>query len=421
MISLPPPLTEHGITAPGGDPAELRDVAGFLRTATAGFGQVSGRVRTASATVGTSWTGPAATLFAQRVAQTAAAVDTVPGACTSAATALETLANALEAAQRQALAAQAAAVGAQETLSAVGLKRNDLLTRPTGSDPEALRALDGRERAAEGALATARADGASAYGDAQEAARQAAVQLQAAADQIDAPPPPADPEVPPYESTGQWVSRQLGDLFYDPLAFWDPQLNGEDEWYKRSRIMQDLAAGGTTSLIWGLNRYRDQLFTHTVERPGVLRPGPVRFNPATLELERTWVQPVIRETVPDLSRTANIARLNRVAGPAGAVLGYGTAGLDQYMADRNRADLSAGEKAARAAGSSAIVGTTSLAGGIAGAKVGAMAGAAIGSFFPGPGTAIGGVVGGVVGGIVGSGVGQAVGSKVKDTVLGWFD
>jgi len=80
------------------------------------------------------------------------------------------------------------------------------------------------------------------------------------------------------------------------------------------------------------------------------------------------------------------------------------------------------ERIAAAAGQTAVVGGTSVAGGWAGAEIGAEAGGEagmmIGSIFPGPGTVIGGVVGGLVGGVVGgfvgSQVGQAVGHGLED-------
>lgn len=66
----------------------------------------------------------------------------------------------------------------------------------------------------------------------------------------------------------------------------------------------------------------------------------------------------------------------------------------------------------------AVVGTSSVAGGAAGAWGGAAAGAAIGSIFPGPGTVIGGIIGGVIGGVAGGWGAQEVSQSIMDDVRG---
>ncbi|MFZ8757463.1 hypothetical protein ACO03V_08635 [Microbacterium sp. HMH0099] len=66
----------------------------------------------------------------------------------------------------------------------------------------------------------------------------------------------------------------------------------------------------------------------------------------------------------------------------------------------------------------AVVGTSSVAGGAGGAWGGALLGASIGSVFPGPGTIIGGIVGGVIGGVAGGWGGQQVSQRAVDSIRG---
>ncbi|WZH36421.1 MAG: hypothetical protein PIR02_16915 [Microbacterium enclense] len=64
----------------------------------------------------------------------------------------------------------------------------------------------------------------------------------------------------------------------------------------------------------------------------------------------------------------------------------------------------------------AVVGSSSVAGGAGGAWGGALIGAGIGSIFPGPGTVIGGIIGGVIGGVLGGWGGQEIGQDVMDGI-----
>jgi uncharacterized protein YukE/type II secretory pathway pseudopilin PulG len=84
--------------------------------------------------------------------------------------------------------------------------------------------------------------------------------------------------------------------------------------------------------------------------------------------------------------------LKRV-GPIGDAIGGATAGSEQEAKDRDRFDISEGEKDARARGT-AVANT--LFGGLSSAATGAAAGAVVGSVVPGPGTAIGAVAGGIL-------------------------
>jgi uncharacterized protein YukE len=421
VIGLTAPVTEHGITAPGGDPAELRDVARFLRAVAEAYTQVAGNVRRAAATVGGAWSGPASFVFQKRVNRTTSAIDTAPVACAHAATALEHLADALERARQRALAAQATAGAALGTLEAVSQDRA-VLAASLAADPFALRSLAEREAGAKSDLQYARRQAEDATADARTAASQAAAALIAAADSIGLPPQPAEAaEVPPFESTGHWAWRQFFDAVFDPLQFW--QMPGI---YKPGRSITDTLTAGGGALFGWAKEHRAALFKAEarITKPGLWLPvtsGEPGLTPHDLKLQRTWVQqPPITTTIvgTDVVTTAKVVKVAKVAGPVGTALSYGTAALDQWYEDRDRSDLSGAEKTGRVLRSSAIVGTTSLAGGIAGAKLGALAGAAIGSSIPVVGTLAGGAIGGAVGAIVGSGAGQVIGSKIKDWIFG---
>jgi hypothetical protein len=414
--------TEHGITTPGGDPGELRDVARFLRAAAEGYTRVTDTVRRAAATVGGVWSGPASLVFQYRVSWTASAIDTAPVACAHAATALEHLADALEWARQRALAAQVTAGSAVEALAAVSRDRAALAASPA-TDPFALRSLAERETGAHADLQYARRKGEDATADARTAASQAAAALIAAADSIKLPPLPEEAaEVPPFESTGHWAWRQFVDSVFDPLQFWlMPGL------YKPGRSIFDTVTAGGGALVGWAKEHRAALFQINAQ---VTRPGPwvpktdVAFNPRTfeLDLQRTWVQrPPITTTIaqgPNVVTTAKVAKVAKVAGRLGAGLSFGTAALDQWYEDRNRTELSGRDKAKRVAGATVVVGGASIVGGLAGAKAGALIGGAIGSAIPVVGTLTGGAIGAVVGGVIGSGAGQVIGSKIKGWLFG---
>ena len=131
-----------------------------------------------------------------------------------------------------------------------------------------------------------------------------------------------------------------------------------------------------------------------------------------------WVGP---QTLADDAARAQWAGRAQWIGRGGNVLAVGAAGLDQWVEDSNRTDLTTTDRVGRTAGAATFVGGVSVAGGMAGAalgaKGGALAGAAIGSVIPivgtGAGAAVGGVVGAIGGGIVGSGLANAAANEVK--------
>jgi hypothetical protein len=141
-------------------------------------------------------------------------------------------------------------------------------------------------------------------------------------------------------------------------------------------------------------------------------------------------QYVPSQTVPDEAARAQWAGRAKWIGRGGHVLAFGAAGLDQWVRDGGRTDLTTTDRVGRTAGAATVVGGASVAGGMAGAaagfaggaKAGAVIGGAIGSVIPGAGTlagagvgsAIGGVVGAVGGGIVGSGLAQAAAGEFQD-------
>jgi uncharacterized protein YukE len=99
------------------------------------------------------------------------------------------------------------------------------------------------------------------------------------------------------------------------------------------------------------------------------------------------------------------------AGRAGGAVSVGTAGLDQWMRDSGRTDLSTTERVGRATYRGAVAGGAAWGGAVAGTEMGGAIGTAI---CPGVGTVVGGVVGGVAGGVVGSGVGNWVADHTVD-------
>jgi hypothetical protein len=294
---------------------------------------------------------------------------------------------------------------------------------PGVSDPATYTASQRQQDRARADLEAAQAMGANAYSQAEEAARLAAVALNAATDSVRQPPPPPDREVAALETTSQWVRRQFGDYLWDPVAFWDPALGG----YERERTAFDVNVGFATGLTEGLDRYRHRLFTQKI---GEIWLPPTRTTtyewitlPNGAQLLRA--NEVVTENSkpifgPDFKVTARVNRVASVANRFGIGVAYGTSALDQWVADRNRQDLSGGERVGRIAMSSLVVGSSSVVGGWAGAKVGAGIGAAIGSMIPGVGTVAGGIVGGIIGGIVGSGIGQTAGNKIRNSLFGFL-
>ncbi|HEX6467578.1 MAG TPA: hypothetical protein VF069_00675, partial [Streptosporangiaceae bacterium] len=103
----------------------------------------------------------------------------------------------------------------------------------------------------------------------------------------------------------------------------------------------------------------------------------------------------------------------KLARRAGLGVSIGTAGLDQWMRDSGRADLSTSERVGRAADRATVAGGSAWIGATVGSRIGGAIGTAI---EPGAGTVVGGVVGGIVGGVAGSGVGNYLADHSVDQV-----
>jgi hypothetical protein len=410
---------EHGVAVPAGDTLALRAAAGRLSAAAAAMDGVAVNLGASAeaACGGRRWVGPANDAFRSHVQEIRQAVGTGSRAFHDAATALTRLAGELQAAQEEARRAQAAADAAS---GVIGSASQGLTALAASAEPDPLarsrlqRTLDD----ANAELMGARAAIAQAAERARVAGRAAAAALQAATEAATVPRRPE--RAGACETTAQWLRRQAGDVFWDSLY----PLSPEHDDYQRGRTTFDWVSGVPLGAYREFHRYAARQWVryepgYWARQPHVVR-GHWRGTPSG---GRTWVNPYVRSSwveareVPDLAKRATSARHVRAAGLAGGVLAYGTAGLDQLVQDQGRPDLDAGERAGRAAAASAVVGTSSVLGGMAGAKAGFAAGAFIGTLVaPGVGTAIGGAVGGVVGGVIGSGVGQAVGAKIK----GWF-
>jgi hypothetical protein len=375
------PAPTGGVAIPAGSPEELRAGARTLAAAADALDRVAMELRAGaeSATGSRRWTGPASSAFRGNLDDTQASVAGGAGACRDAAGALVTLAGELEAAQEQARDAQRAAV---EATALFGAASNGLAMLTAADSPGSLGpALDPAELgqssaslsdtsvafrleaerdAARADLSTAQQRGADAAERALLAGRKAAAALQAATDAAKAPPTGPDPAVP-FETTGQWLERQALDVLLDPVS---PLLlpltdsNGEG-----NRLRLDLLIGGLAgSLDYGSRQ------------PG----GAV------------------------LSRWASLS------GGAAVGLVFGTAAWDQWRQDRERADLDGGDRLARAATASVVVGAPALVGGQAGQAGGKLFGSVAGPLGP---------VAVVVGGAYGGSVGAAVGEKLKGSVF----
>jgi hypothetical protein len=410
---------EHGVAVPAGDPQALRAAAGRLTAAAAAMDGVAANLGASAeaACGGRRWVGPASVAFRRHVQETGQAVGTGSAAFQDAATALIRLAGELQAAQDESRRAQVAAAAAS---GAIGSASQGLAALAASAEPDPLqrsrlqRTLD--EANAE--LTGARTASAHAAERARLAGRAAAAALEAATATATVPRSPE--RAGACETTAQWLRRQAGDVFLDALN----PFAAEHDAYQRGRVLSDWTSG---LLIGSYQQFHKHAARHWVRyEPGywAREPRMVRGHwRGTPSGGRTWVDPYLRRgkwvearEVPDLAKRAGSLRAAKGAGIAGAALAYGTAGLDQWVQDSGRPDLSGGERVARTAAASALVGTTSVAGAMVGAKVGAVWGAALGSAVPGVGTVAGAAVGALVGGVIGSGVGQAIGSKIK----GWL-
>jgi len=420
-VSSLPPSTDPDVVIPDGDPTELRDVARFLRAAGEAVTQVSTNVWAAKSNVGVCWKGPAAYFFGVRVQETIACIDTVPTACHAAAGALEQLADAIEVARRQALDAQADAAEAHRRIDAANF---DVVAAGATQilDPPTYRLLERRLEEARDDLQIARSMGARANQELAHAGRRAAAILHEAANSVRVPPPPPEAGIPPRETTRQWFHRQLGDLLVDPMTFW----SSDKTTYQRGRVAFDVYTGAASGILDGADRFQGTIF-ETITAVQVIR-GPLVIQHALIsdpgltgsgftEFQKISFKPKIG---PDRIAGSTIGKVARVAKFAGWGLAGGTAVLDQWLEDRNRPDLSAGQKLGRMAVSAVAVGVSSVGVGMLGFDMGATAGAAVGSLAPGPGNAIGGIAGGMAGSVYGSGVGQAIGEKLEGLAFKLF-
>jgi hypothetical protein len=420
---LPAP-SELGLDVPAGDPAELRDVARFLRAAAAALEDVTTRVATAASAVGVCWTGPASYFFKVRVGQTVRAIRTAPASCGNAAAALERLASDLEDTRRRALAAEADAVAARQRRDAA-LYELTAMGSTAFLDPVTHQTLRNRLDDAHRDLAIAKSHGERAQQDSIEAGRRAAAALNQLADAVEVPPPPADPDVRPSETTKQWWHRQLGDILVDPVS---TLFRPQEEPRKRVQVAFDVYTGGAGGLIEGVNRHSGYLF-QSVRDVRVI-PGPVvvrRFwleQPGQLPLAtqmETEQKLGYKVTLgPDSQAGETMAKVAKYAKYGGWTLSGGTAALDQWLDDRERHDLSGGQKISRMAMSMVTVGAGSAIGGSLGFEIGFSGGMIVGSIFPGPGTVIGGIGGGVAGTIYGASIGQAIGDKLKGSLFNFI-
>jgi hypothetical protein len=398
---------EQGVTIPAGDPQTLRAAAGRLSAAAAAMDGVAVNLGASAeaACGGRRWVGPASLAFHRHAQKTGQAVRTGSRAFHAAAAALTTLAGELQAAQEEARRAQAAADAASGVIGSAsqGLAA---LAASAESDPLAQSRLQRTLDDASAELTGARAALAQAAERARVAGRSAAAALQAA---TDAATVPGSPErAGACETTAQWLRRQAGDVFLDSLNPLAPEHNA----YQRGRVSFDLVSGVPLGAYLEFNKYAARHWVRYEPGYWTRPPRPVRgYWRSKPSGGRGWVNSYVRpgrwvgaREVPDVAKRLASSRYAKLAGRASGVLAFGTAALDQWVEDRNRPDLSAGERGTRIATASALVGGSTLAG--------AAAGAAIGSMVPGVGT----VVGAAIGGVIGSGVGQAVGAKIK----GWL-
>jgi hypothetical protein len=398
---------EQGVPIPAGDPQALRAAAGRLLAAAGAMDWVTATLgASAEAACGGHWTGMASLAFRRHVQETGEAVGSGSRAFGDAAAALTRLAGELQAAQDEARRAQAAAAAAGGAIGSAsqGLA---LLGAAAEPDPLAQSRLQQTLDDATAELTGARAAAAEAAERARVAGRAAAAALQAATEAATVPRAPEGAGA--CETGAQWWRRQAGDVFLDSL---NPSA-AEHSDYERWRIAFDLVGVGGIEPFKQFHEYAAENWVRYEPGYWAREPRPVRgYWRRTPSGGQTRVRGYIRpgrwvpaQEVPDIAKRMASARYVRVGGIAGGVLALGTAGLDQWVEDRNRPDLDAGERAERVVVASGVVGGATLAG--------AAAGAAIGSAVPGVGT----VVGAVVGSVIGSGVGHAVGVKVKEW---WF-
>lgn len=219
----------------------------------------------------------------------------------------------------------------------------------------------------------------------------------------------------------------------------------------------EIVTGNAGSAVQGLasellQRYRGTLM---VPGPGAMLPDEIRLTAGDLEPTwprsridgQIWVQRpsgtwmlesnLLPDAPPALGglpgwngqpkfAPAEIGTPPAWAGHAGKALSVVGAGLtywsvygESYNDTLTRhPDWSEEQRQQEAWVDTAVVGTSSVAGGAGGAWGGALLGASIGSVFPGPGTIIGGIVGGVIGGVAGGWGGQQVSQRAVDSIRG---
>jgi hypothetical protein len=395
---------EQGIMIPVGDPQALRAAAGRLTAAAAAMDGVASNLGASAeaACGGRRWVGPASAAFHRHVQETGVAVATGSHAFGDAAAALIRLAGELQAAQEQARHAQAAADAASGIIGSTsqGLA---LLGASAEPDPLARSRLQRTLDDATAELTGARAAIAQAAERARVAGRVAAAALQAATEAATVPRAPEGAGA--CETGPQWLRRQAGDVVLDSLN----PFAAEHSDYERWRIELDLVSVGGIEAFREFHKYAAENWVRYEPGYWARVPTPVRgywkrspkgrwFPVSGYIRPGKWVN---AQEVPDLAKRMASARYVKLAGRASWVLAFGTAALDQWVQDRNRPDLDAGERVERIAGATALVGSATIAGAAAGAAIGS-------AVVPGVGT--------LVGAVVGSLIGSGVGAKVK----GWL-
>lgn len=185
-----------------------------------------------------------------------------------------------------------------------------------------------------------------------------------------------------------------------------------------ARVIRGLT-GWEESLLVSVKKGSNRTSFMTSEHPGNYTRSPANFKDGVRIFTARTVAQLgdvnNRKANPNQSATKKKLQVaskwgGRVAIPVAA----GTSLATSWQEDSKKyPSMGNGEKATRAAATTA----TTVGGALAGAKGGAAVGAAVGTFFgPGIGTAAGAIVGGAVGGAAGGLAGGWVGDKAKDGV-----
>ena len=444
-----------GITVPEGEPGALRASAAQFAGLAGSLAGVSGELSGMPGTLA-GWSGPASVNYAGACTTNSSACEAAVQALSEAERAARIYAEALEEAQRDAEHAIEDARDAQqridralERIEAAQTRRANAELRASAARTEiSMTSLTGTPSpfaesslaAAESEIADAAADEAAARRDLEQArddlerakrrgdgAEEAAREAGNAAAGAFGGAAAASPIMVGFGGPASPIAGTLWGyrFFHKPFNPFHPQHSD----YEEGRVWWDY---GTGAVIGGSAQSAKYFSQHWM-----------RMAPGYWARERTWIAPYPRRTpsggtttvrghyrggqyvpsraVPDDAARAQWAGRAKWIGRGGNVLAVGASGLDQWMEDSGRTDLTTTDRVGRTAGAATFVGGVSVAGGMAGAalgaKGGAVAGAAIGSVIPivgtGAGAAVGGVIGAIGGGIVGSGLANAAANEVK--------